>query len=130
MASLIPDDGLDWFRNKSVGEEGTTRLYYVVVGTGTTEPSADNQTINNEAYRSNDSNSNCTIQKTSNVGETRCSISVAGGTEVASGTDITELGVHTNTSVEELAYHEVRDPVTIDSGERVTFEFTIDAISG
>lgn len=123
MATIIPNVGLDWVANNSVPSKEVPELQYVAVGTGTTAPAVDDTALESEIYRSDIANSNASITKSSSTGTVRVSITVSGGTEVPAGSDITELGVFTES--DDLIYREVRNTITIKNGERITFEFTI-----
>lgn len=124
MASVITDEGREWQSQNLVEVSGTAQLYIVAVGTGTTSPTDSDTSLANEVYRANDDDSNCTVTTTTNTGEIKGSISISGGTEVAAGTDITEFGLFAEDG-STLFYREVRSAVTIQSGDRKTFEFKI-----
>lgn len=127
MGTIIPDTGLDWFANKSLPGEPDTDLQYVAVGTGTASVASDDTALANESYRADIANGNGSISLSSNTGTLRVSITVSGGTEVPAGEEITELGVLTEE--DELTYREVRDTITVENGERITFQFPVSFIN-
>ena len=123
MTEEIVNDGLDWYRDKGLGNRTNEAIDTIKVGTGTNAPSSTDSSMQNEVHTSDTSNGNVTIKSTGSVGEYRAQISVSGGGEVPAGTDISEFGVFTNTDV--MIKHEVRSAVTIESGDRKTFETII-----
>lgn len=129
MASVITDSGAEWLSEAALAVHDET-AYVVAVGDGTTSPSSTDTSLTNELYRANDDDSVCTVDVTSNVGEILGRITVSGGTEVPAGSDIAEFGLFSSGSGTML-YHEVIDnPVTVQSGDRKTFEFRLDVLSG
>jgi len=129
MTSVVPKEGLDWYRDKSFNNVADTRPYIVAVGTGTTAVSSSDTSLDTFEYESNDDNGNCTVGPTSSVGEYEFKISVTGGMEVPADTDITEIGIKTD-GANYFLYREVRSAVTVPSGERVTFTGTMDVQDG
>lgn len=127
MATIIPNVGLDWLADRSVGVIDD-ELWYVAVGEGTASPHESDTSLELELYRTNKEESNASISRGPSTGEITCSISVAGGTEVNAGDTITEIGVFTEGDV--LAYREVRESIEIGEGQRLTFEFNIDIEDG
>lgn len=123
MSTIIPDEGLNWVANKSAPGVTVSDLQYVSIGTGTALPASDDTSLDNQIYQANIDDGGASIQRTSSTGTIRASITVSAGTEVPAGADITELGVLSGDF--DLVYREVRDVITIDNGERVTFEFTV-----
>lgn len=121
MASVITDEGHNWLKDKVVNQEAGEKMYIVAVGDGTASPTASDTSLANELYRANDDDSNCVVTSTSNVGEVQFRITLSGGTEVPAGSTITEFGVFTS-GTNELIYRETRSGVTMDSGDRKTFE--------
>lgn len=124
MAEATTNTGQDWLSEKAVGNVPNEELYIIAVGTGTTDPTESDTSLQSEVYRSNDGNTNCTVDTTTNTGEIVGRITVSGGTEVPAGTDITEIGLFVDDG-STLVFREVRTAVTIESGDRKTFEFTI-----
>ncbi len=118
MTSVLVDTG-----KEAISEVVITDLYEIAVGTGTTSPSNSDTSLENEVYRSSVDNSNVTISDSSNNGEIDCSITISGGTEVSAGTTVTEFGVFTTDG--RLVVREVRSGVTLESGDRKTFEMTL-----
>lgn len=124
MTTVIPDVGRNWLSEKSTGDRSGEEAFIIAVGDGTTSPSSSDTSLASELYRANDDDSNCTVETTSNTGEIIGRITITGGTEVPAGTGISEIGLHTSGS-DTLVYREVRDTaVTLQSGDRKTFEFT------
>lgn len=123
MATTVTFDGLDWISEKTTGDLSDEWLYVIAVGDGTRSPSQDDQALQSELYRANDDDSNCSIGTTSDTGEIAGRITITGGQEVPSGREITEFGMFTRIS-DILVYREVRtNGVTLESGDRKTFEF-------
>ena len=121
--TTLTDDGLDWISERAVGGRDGESFYAIAVGDGTTTPSGTDTSLANELHRANVDGSTVEIRATSNIGELVGRITITGGQEVAAGADIQEFGLFTETS-DILIYREVRDnPVTLDSGDRKTFEF-------
>lgn len=130
MASVVVDEGREWISEKVLDNHVDGQFYIVAVGDGTTSPSSSDTSLENELYRANSDDSNCSIQDTSNTGEIKCRITVSGGTEVPAGSDLSEFGVFASDG-STLIYREVRDTaVTVQSGDRKTFEFTLDVQDG
>lgn len=124
MATTITSGGQEWVSEKAVDQHAGDLLYEIAVGDGTTSPSESDTSLANELYRSNDSNSDCIVEATTNTGEVRGRITVTGGSDVAGGTSVSEFGLFTSSGT--MVYREVRDTaVTINDGENKTFEFTI-----
>ena len=127
MSTLIPDGGLNWMSDYI--SPGTTApdLNYVEVGTGTVSTESDDKSLDDGVYRAPVDQGNASIESTSSTGEIRASITVSGGTEVEAGSELTELGIMTEEF--DLVYREVRQAVTIEQGERVTFEFSLSLVN-
>ncbi len=123
MTAIIPDEGLEWLEKRAIDSDSTEVLYEVAVGTGTTTPSSSDSGLDNEIYRSDITNDNCTIERTSNTGLVRVSIGLTGGLEVSDTATITELGVFTDG--DSLAYREVRDGIEMYSGETIQIVWDI-----
>lgn len=149
MATITPDEALDWYRNLAM-DEGRSQSnqardelpYDVAVGTGTAQLSSGNTQLDAQVHRNNITDSNVSISSTSNVGEFEAAITVTGGTEVPADTDITEIGVwardpdlpqsdftggseSTNDSDDVMLYRETRPAITVPAGNRKTIRVTI-----
>jgi hypothetical protein len=125
MPAIIPDEGREWISQSMMDTTDGEFPYIVALGTGTGATTASNTDLDNEIYRANDGDSNCTVESTTNTGEILARITVSGGTEIQNPPqDITELGLFVNDG-STLLYREVRNAVTIESGDRQTFEFTL-----
>lgn len=94
--------------------------YIVAIGSGTTAPAPSDTTLENELYRANNDDSNAVVEPSSEVGKFDYRITVQGGVEVPSGSDITEFGMLTDQGT--LLYRQVGDAVELQSGDRKTFE--------
>lgn len=126
MSTITTDEGIEWISEKTIGNREGEELFEVAVGDGTTTPSGSDTALANELYRSSHDSSNCTVDTTSNIGEVLGKITITGGQEVTAGASISEIGLFVNDSADTLVYREVRDTaVTLDSGDRKTFEFTL-----
>lgn len=124
MASIIANSGYVLVAERLLGNT-TELLDAVAIGTGTATLTETNTSLANEVYRSTTSDSNVSIDLSGNEpGEIIARITVSGGTEVAAGTTITEIGLFGDQNT--LVYRETFDGVTIDSGDRKTFEFAIE----
>lgn len=124
MVEVVTDDGREWISQKLFGNNDE-ELFYVAVGDGTQAPTASDSALTNELYRASKNDSNCVIEPTTGVGRILFRITISGGTEVPAGSGITEFGVFSSSS-DTLLYHEVRAAVTLESGDRKTFEGSID----
>jgi len=124
MPSIIANSGDVLVAEHLLGQ--TTELLDVVaLGTGTATPTETDTSLANELYRSTRSDSNVSIDLSgSEPGEIVARITVSGGTEVTAGTTITEIGLFGDQDT--LLYRETFSGVTIDSGDRKTFEFAIE----
>lgn len=125
MASVIPNEGQEWVSQKIMGNLDSEYAYEIAVGTGTASPTTSDTSLSNEIYRANSDDSIASISLTSSSGGIQCRITITGGTEVPSGSKITEFGLFVNNG-STMLYREVRSSVKLDSGERQTFEFTLD----
>jgi hypothetical protein len=140
MATITPDEGLDWFVEQSLDQNGTDseKIYDVAVGTGTASLSPTDTQLDVEEHRSNSSDSIVSIVNTSAPGEIEVKITISGGTEVPAGTSITEVGVfardptiadgNVTDADDVLVYREKRPGITLVSGDRKTFALTIEMI--
>lgn len=125
MPSVIPSEGQEWISEKMMDLRGSEKPYIVALGNGTSSPTESDTALDNEVYRANDGESNCTVEATTNTGEIVARITVSGGTEISNPPqDITELGLFVSDG-STLVYREVRSSVTIASGDRQTFEFRV-----
>ena len=123
--TVITDNGRDWISERVVGGRNDESFYTIAVGDGTTTPSGSDTSLANELHRANADDSTVEIRDTSNTGEVVGRITVTGGQEVSAGADIQEVGLFTESS-DILVYREVRDnAVTLESGDRKTFEFRV-----
>lgn len=127
MTTKIPDEGLDWVADRMIFSDASD-LGEVAVGNGDTEPAAGDSSLESELYRASSDQENCTIERSSSLGEIQCTITISGGTEVDAGSQISELGLFSLAG--DLVYREVRSSVEINEGERVTFEFEVVAQDG
>lgn len=124
MAHVIPYVGRDWRRDRTLNENFNEYIDIIAVGTGSASPSRTDTQLEVEEYRASKSDSSVGIEATSNTGEIRCTVSITGGTEVSSGSEIREFGLFSSGGT--LLYREVRDSaVTVDSGDTKTFEFRV-----
>jgi len=124
MPSIIANSGDVLVAEHLLGQ--TSELLDVVaLGTGTATPTETDTSLANEVYRATKSDSNVSIDLSgSEPGEIVARITVSGGTEVSAGTTITEIGLLGDQDT--LLYRETFSGVTIDSGDRKTFEFAIE----
>jgi hypothetical protein len=142
MATLSPDEGLEWFVERALDEGGVSNeeIYDIAVGSGTASLSSTDTQLDQEEYRAKDADSNVAIINTSpQTGEIECRITISGGTEVPAGTSITEFGVFARDptidensvtdSDDTLVHRELRPSITLESGDRKTFVLTISVIN-
>jgi len=137
MTTIIPDEALDWYRDKGIQDNDVTSefVYDIGVGDGAQTVSNSDTQLNNEIYRTNDDNANGDVSAGSITGKYTAEISVTGGSEVSSGADITELGVwardpslaqsNVSDSDDAMIFHEGFSPVTVNSGQTKTFTIEI-----
>lgn len=140
MATITPDEGLEFTADRIIGapEMEGWELWQVAVGTGSTSPQNTDTQLDVEEYRGDRDDSIVSIEDSSIDGRIIARITISGGTEVPAGTTITEFGLFaadsdnapaddTADADDRLLHREVRDSgVTIDSGDRKTFEITFD----
>lgn len=142
MATINPDEGLEWFAERALGVEGAEneKIYSIAVGSGTTAVDPNDTQLAQEEYRGQSIDSNVVFTDTSPaIGEIQCRITISGGTEVPADTSITEFGVFArDPSIDEsnvtetddtLIHREVRSGITLESGDRKTFEFNITLVN-
>lgn len=149
MASITPDEGLEWFVEKSLNESDVQDeiVYDVAVGSGSTSISPSDTQLDVQEHRSNDSDSIVNITNTSpQTGEIDVKITISGGTEVPADTQITEVGVwardpslpdsdfeggsqSTNDSDDRMIHREILPGITLASGDRKTFAFTVNVVN-
>ena len=139
MTSIIPDEGLDWYRNKGIQDNDVTNefVYDIAVGDGSQTVSSTDTQLNNEVYRANEDGPNASIDAGNSTGKYLVEVSVTGGTEVPGGTSVTELGVwardpsmnqsNVSDGDDKMIYHEAFSGKTVNNGETKTFtiELTI-----
>jgi len=115
-------------------------MYQVAVGSGSANLDGSDTQLDVEEYRADRTNSNVSIEDSSIDGRITIKISISGGTEVAANTAITEFGIFacdinnppedgTTDEDDVLLYRELRGGVTLESGDRKTFEipYTIES---
>lgn len=130
MPSVIPNEGQEWVSEKMMDLRDGEKPYYIALGDGSSAPTESDTSLDNEIYRADDDMSNCTVEATTNTGEIVARITVSGGTELSNPPqDVSELGLIINDG-STLLYREVRGAVTIESGDRQTFEFKVRAEDG
>lgn len=119
MSSITTDSGLSWLVDFAA-EQTDVAFQSVAVGSGDTQGSLDQSALNDELYRSDISESNSSVESTTDVGEIIIKITVSGGTEVPAGSTITEIALFL--SDDTIFYLESEKNVTVESGERITLE--------
>jgi len=137
MATLTPDEGLEFTADKLLDDPSVANweMYQVAVGSGSANLDNNNTQLDNEEYRANKDDSNISIQDSSIDGRITVKITISGGTEVPAGTTITEFGIFavdptdtplptdgTTDSKDIILHRELRGGVTLSSGDRKTFE--------
>lgn len=124
MSSIVTNGGDTLTAKRLIGDK-TEVVDTIAVGSGTATPTQTDTALENEVYRSTTADSNVSLQLTgSKAGEFIGRITVSGGTEVPAGTALTEIGLFGDQNT--LVYRETFTAVTIDAGDRKTFEFTIE----
>jgi hypothetical protein len=124
MAKVITNSGRNWLTRQISPGYAQDKLTKVAVGTGTSDPTDIQTSLDQQEYITSDGSSDASIDTTNNDGEVLVSIELVGGSTVSPGAEISEFGTFTENGV--MFHREVRDqPKTISSGETVTFEFTI-----
>jgi len=86
--TTTPDDGLE-----AIGDLLTNAVAYVALGTGQNESTTASD-LGNRTYTVQVSNSNVEVIETGATGEFEIVVRVKGGTEVAGGTDISEMAAY------------------------------------
>lgn len=137
MVTITPNEGLEFIADRTIGVSAVSdwEMFQVAVGSGTESLNENDTQLESEEYRANKTFSNLSIEETSTDGEISITISVSGGTEVDPGTGITEFGIfaadpnnapsdNSDDANDILLHKEHRNAVTIESGDRKTFQLT------
>lgn len=135
MATLTPDEGLEFAADKIMenSEVQDWEIFQVAVGSGTANLDNNDTQLANEEYRANKDDSVVDIADSSIDGQITVKITISGGTEVPAGTTITEFGIFgidpsdrptddTTDAKDRLLHRELRAGITLESGDRKTFE--------
>lgn len=135
MATITPDEGLEFIKDRTLAEPETDgwQMWQVGVGTGTQAVAQTDTQLDNEVYRANNDDSNVAIEDSSTDGEIVVKITVSGGTEVPAGTSLTEFAIwavdpndeptdDTTDGKDRMLHREVRSGITLESGDRKTFQ--------
>lgn len=122
MAGTVTEDGTEVFADLGAGAT-TSGVEAVAIGSGTSDVSETDKSMESEIHREAPE----TITKTGN-GEREYSITVTGGTEVPSGSEISEFGLFDSTTANSgrMIYHEVELPITVNQGVAQEFIVTLD----
>lgn len=128
MSGVFTLDGLR-FISDQILDGGVGTLKTVAIGTGTTAAQTTDTTLEAEVYRQDESGDNVSIERVDDTGEIRVLISVAGGTEITAGTNITEFGVFADDANTTLVYRAIYTGKVIESGTRTLFALTLDPIN-
>lgn len=117
--TTVPDDGLE-----ARGDLLLNAVAYVAIGTGQNESTTASD-LGNRVYTAQVSNSNVEVVETGTTGEYEVIIRVKGGTEVAGGTGVSEMGVFDGDPASGGALLVIDEfpTVTVEAGH--TEEFTI-----
>lgn len=118
MTEIFTERGIEWVADKTIDNE-TGVIDTMMIGTGTTDPSLGDTSLENEVHRASTSSPRMSVVETSQVGQLELTIEITADNEVSAGTDITEYGVETSDGT--FIYREVRDPITIEIGQNVEF---------
>jgi len=127
MPALVPDVGLEWLEARAMDSSTSEVIYEVAVGTGSSAPDSDDTSMDEEVYRLDKTQDNCSIERTSQTGKVRCAIGFTPGLEVSSDLTITEVGVFTDDGT--MVYHELREGIELQSGEKIQIIFDINLLS-
>lgn len=122
MAAIIPDTGREYISDR-------IEFYEFAIGTGTSQPTGSDTTLENEVYRADVEDTNCSITDTSTDGEVVAKLTISGGTEVPADTVVSEFALFCNDPDTTMVYREVRSGTNIESGARVTFEIELDVVT-
>lgn len=141
MATITPDEGLEITFDKLLNDDAFDdwEIFQIAVGDGTANLSNLDTQLDNELYRANKDDSVVSIEDSSQPGKITVRLSLSGGTEVPAGSDITEFGIWaidptdrpvdgTTDAKDRMLHRELRNAITLDSGDRRTFE--IEYIAG
>jgi hypothetical protein len=117
MVGVITHDGEQWLADRGFGPaEGP--IDTIAVGTGTTAPQKDDDSLYNEVYRADVSQSNVTIERTSERGEYVVEVLLSAGTNIDPGTVIAEYALIASGGPVFVG-REVLSGLEIDSGQTV-----------
>lgn len=122
MAAIIPDVGREYIADR-------IEFFEFAIGTGTTQPTGADTSLETEIYRADSNDTNCTFEDTSADGEVLAKLTVSGGTEVPANTTVSEFGLFCNDPANTMVYREVRSGTNVESGARVTFEIELDVVT-
>lgn len=117
------DAALDWYQNRSIGNSSAV-VDTIAVGSGTGSESSTSSGLSSEEYRASTSDQNVEITKTANLGEVDVTIEVTGGTEVAAGTEISEMMAYISAENIVVAVDNFSG-VTVGAGETEQFSFPL-----
>ncbi len=118
------NDGLEVIGDLIIGNVDA-EIDAIAVGSGTGSEVDDASSLNNEEHRATVSDTNVEIIETGETGQSELIIRVKGGTEVAAGTPITEVGAFFNGAGGggTLVFVDNFDATNVEAGH--TEEFTI-----
>lgn len=112
--TTVTDDGLDWYRDRALGNT-TGELDTVAVGTGADSEATDTDTLANLAYSATTASNNVEILTLADPGDSVAVIRVKGGTEVPADTELTEIGVLVG-ELDELVVVDNFEPILVEAG--------------
>jgi hypothetical protein len=125
MTYKYTNEGINFIESAISDPSVTEVVDTIAIGDGTTSPRESDTSLENNLYESNTTSANVLIDRGSGgTGEIRVTVEFTGGTEVPSGSDITEFGLKNESGT--LLYREVRDTsITVASGEKKSVEMKI-----
>lgn len=116
--------GLNFIERVIADSSYTETMNTIAIGDGDAAPSRNDTTLDNQLHEAPSSSQTVIIERGTGVGEIRTVIEFTGGSEVPSGSDITEFGLKASDGT--LLYRELRDtPITVTSGETKIVEIQI-----
>lgn len=135
MATITPDEGLEFTTDKLLADASIMdwEMFQISVGTGAASLSSTDTQLDNEIFRADKDDSIVSITDASANGKITAKITISGGTEVPAGTDVTEFAIFaidpndrptddTTDGKDIMLHRELRNAVTIGSGDRKTFQ--------
>lgn len=129
--TVTTDDGIEVVGDLLIGNV-SGRIDAIAVGTGSGSESRSSTALASEVYRADAASSNSEFVETDATGGFELVLRVKGGSEVSSGTTITELGAFFEGSAGggTLVFVDEFAGVTVEEGFTEEFRLPVDSIRG